>query len=338
MRSAARRPHTAGMTDLLIRKLNVPADFEAVAAIRSAVDPDWPVTPELLAHWHAVRNPALYHHDLVAELGGRVVARLGMAHSDVAFDENRYWTDLVVHPEFRRRGVGSALHDRLLEVLRGRGASEILTMLSESAAPGIAFLEKRGYQLAWTRLELRLKVAGPVPERFDALLQSVAERGLELVSVADLAADARRDERLWELDWLLFQDVPMDQTPTKRPFATWVAEELQDPAFEPGLSFVVRDPERDDPLTGPYVGYSTLMSNPGGFYAIGMTGVLRGYRGLGLAKALKVTAMRALAERGGGEIRTFNDAPNAAMVRMNEDLGFVRFPSRVRYELFLEKA
>ena len=57
------------------------------------------------------------------------------------------------------------------------------------------------------------------------------------------------------------------------------------------------------------------MSNPGGFYAIGMTGVLRGYRGLGLAKALKVTAMRALAERGGGEIRTFNDDPNVAMVR-----------------------
>ena len=116
-----------------------------------------------------------------------------------------------------------------------------------------------------------------------------------------------------------------------------MAEELHGPSFEPGLSFVMLDPRRRDPLTGPYIGYSTLMSNPGGFFVIGMTGVLRGYRRLGLAKALKGAAMRALAERGGGEIRTFNDEPNVAMVKMNEALGFVRGPSRMRYELFLEK-
>ena len=61
------------------------------------------------------------------------------------------------------------------------------------------------------------------------------------------------------------------------------------------LSFVAVDPTRNDPLTGPYVGYSTIGWNAAGDYGyIGMTGVLREYRGRGLAKALKVAAMRAL--------------------------------------------
>ena len=94
-------------------------------------------------------------------------------------------------------------------------------------------------------------------------------------------------------------------------------------------------PDLSDPLTGPYVGYTTLMRNPGGFHVIGMTGVRREVRGRGVAKALKVAAMRALREAGGGEIRTFNDRPNAAMLGMNEALGFVRGPTHLRYELRL---
>lgn len=59
-------------------------------------------------------------------------------------------------------------------------------------------------------------------------------------------------------------------------------------------------------------------------------------RGRGVAKALKVAAMRALADSGGGEIRTFNDKPNAAMLEMNRALGFVRGPTHFRYELHLD--
>lgn len=49
-----------------------------------------------------------------------------------------------------------------------------------------------------------------------------------------------------------------------------------------------------------------------------------------------MTGVRALDARG-GEIRTFNDAPNLAMVRRNGVLGFVRFPSQARYALRLKE-
>lgn len=313
-----------------------PDDFASVAEIRSVSDPSWPMTAEDVRARVAQRDPALYYADLVAEVDGRVVGSLNVGHNDFAYAPWRYWGQLGVHPDFRRRGLGSALFDRGMELLRARNAREVGGMLSETDAPGRRFLEARGFRQTWERFESRVQTAGFDFAPFAAVEARVAASGLRLVSLAELAADPARDRRLYELDWLLFQDVPMGQTLTKRPFEAWVERELRDPHLAPDLSFVALDESLHDPLTGPYVGYSTLALSPGGFYSIGMTGVLRAYRGRGVGKALKLAAMRALAAHGGGEIRTFNDPPNTAMLAMNAQLGFVRAPSRLRYELQLE--
>ncbi|SMB90270.1 Ribosomal protein S18 acetylase RimI [Deinococcus hopiensis KR-140] len=321
-----------------MRELRKPQDYPDIAEVLTASDPAWPVTPELLQVWEEARDQALYHTDAVAEQGGRVRAVGRVGHDDFAFEEWRYWGNLNVHPDARGQGIGSALYGELLSRLRARGAREVRTMLSDQPhhAPGRAFLERRGFRVAWERYESRLDTAVANLGKFDDLMQGVAAAGVELRSVADLASDPARDKRLWELDWLLFQDVPMGTTLTRRPLEAWVRQELEDPTFEHELSFVAVRPDLNDPLTGPYVGYSTLMRNPGGFYVIGMTGVRREDRARGIAKALKVAAMRALATRGGGEIRTFNDPPNKAMLGMNVALGFVRGPTHLRYELQLD--
>ncbi|EYB67577.1 N-acetyltransferase GCN5 [Deinococcus phoenicis] len=323
----------------MLRAPRKPGDFPETAAVLSAADPEWPVTPELLRVWDEAADPGLFLTELVAEQEGRVVGVGRVGHDDFAFEEWRYWGNLSVHPDARGRGVGGALYAELLERVRTRGARELRTMLTDQPhhALGRAFLERRGFRPVWERYESRLDTDRVDLDRFDGLLSQVAADGAELRSVAELAADPERDRRLWELDWRLFQDVPMGNTLTRRPFETWVKQELEDPTFAPELSFVAVRPGLEDPLTGPYIGYSTLMRNPAGFYVIGMTGVRRGDRGRGIAKALKVAAMRALAAAGGGSIRTFNDRPNVAMLRMNEKLGFVRGPTHLRYELRLEE-
>ncbi|WP_019587320.1 GNAT family N-acetyltransferase [Deinococcus apachensis] len=326
------------VASFVLRDLRKPDDFPDVAAVLTASDPEWPVTPELLKTWDEAHDPDLFRTELVAEQGGRVVGVGRIGHDDFAFEEWRYWGSLSVHPEARGLGIGGALYEELLSRVRSRGAREVRTMLTDQPhhAPGRAFLERRGFRVVWERYESRLDTNAVDLGRFGPLLANVAAQGIELRSIAELAADPQRDRRLWELDWLLFQDVPMGNTLTKRPLGSWVKQELEDPTFAPELSFVAVRPELDDPLTGPYVGYTTLMRNPAGFYVIGMTGVRREDRGRGVAKALKVAAMRALKEAGGGEIRTMNDPPNKAMLGMNEALGFVRGPTHLRYELRLE--
>ncbi|CAM4307615.1 GNAT family N-acetyltransferase [Deinococcus marmoris] len=344
MRGAIGRGHNADMTpstprNFTLREFRKPQDYAAVADVLNASNPSWPLTPELLQTWDESRDPALFYTEVLAECGGRVVGAGGIGHDDFAFEDWRYGGQMGVHPDFRGQGIGAALHDELLRRVRERGAREVRTMSSDEVndAPGRAFLEKRGYVAAWERYESRLNPADVDLSRFDGLLASVAADGVEFRSLTELANEPQRNRWLYELDWELFQDVPMGMTLTKRPLEAWVKQELEDPTLAPHLSFVAIRPELDDPLTGPCIGYSTLGRNPSGFYYIGMTGVKRADRGKGIAKALKVAAMRGLNALGGGEIRTFNDSPNVAMLRMNEGLGFKRTSTRYRYELRLDE-
>ncbi|ACO46994.1 GNAT family N-acetyltransferase [Deinococcus deserti] len=322
----------------VLRVVRAPDDFSAIAEVRSASNPDWPVSAEQIGREHANRDPKLYFTELVAEQQGRIVGVGSVGHDDFSFEEWRYWGGLGVHPDARGQGVGSALYTELLRRVQERGAREVRTMLSDQPhdAPGRAFLERRGFRVVWERFESRLHTAEAPLGAFDALLARMEADGVRLVSIAELAGDPQRDRRLYELDWRLFQDVPMGSVLTRRSFETWVKEELQDPDMRLDLSFVAVREGVDDPLTGPYVGYTSLGWNAGGFYYIGMTGVRREDRGRGVAKALKLASMRALQASGGGLIRTFNDAPNRAMLSMNSQLGFKRTATRYRYELRLD--
>ena len=315
-----RRPGQPGqhrsVTDLQLRAARFPDEYAPLA--------------ELLQHEQEHRDPALFFTERVAERGGELLGVLGVGHDDFAYEPWRYWANLQVHPRVRNQGVGGALYAEFLKILQARGAQEARTMLTETDGPGIRFLKARGWQETWRRHEFRLDTA-------TADLSAGPDLGgLRLVPLDALAHDPQWGERLYELDWVLFQDVPMGQALTKRALDNWLASELHEPSVRLGLSFALLDDAVNDPLTGPYVGYTTLLQNPGGFYFIGMTGVRRGYRGRGLARALKLASMRALQDAGGGEIRTFNDPPNVAMIAMNRALGFVKQPDRVRYELHLE--
>ncbi|MFC4454669.1 GNAT family N-acetyltransferase [Deinococcus sonorensis] len=329
-------------TSLTLREVRTPDDFAAIAAVLSAADPDWPATPELLQAEDEARDRQLYFTQRVAEQEGRVVGVMHAGHDDFAFEPHRYSGKIVVHPDARRQGVGSALYAEALRVLQAREQQEQLgrlvlrTMLPDSEQTGIHFLKARGFEGVWQRYDLRLHTARVDYGTLDALEPRLQQAGVRLVSLASLAGEPERDRWLWALDWQLFQDVPMGQTLTQRPLEAWVQQELLDPMFRPELSFVALRDGLDDPESGPFIGYTTLMQSPGGFYMIGMTGVRRQDRGLGVARALKLASMRALQQQGGGEIRTYNDAPNVAMRRMNEQLGFELAVIRRRYELTLQ--
>ena len=95
----------------------------------------------------------------------------------------------------------------------------------------------------------------------------------------------------------------------------------------PEAQFLALDGDR-------YVGISALyrpLAQPG-VISQGLTGVLREYRGRGIAMALKLQTVRYAREGGYREIRTWNDARNRPMLRINEALGFVKQPATITFE------
>jgi GNAT superfamily N-acetyltransferase len=98
------------------------------------------------------------------------------------------------------------------------------------------------------------------------------------------------------------------------------------PNYLPEGNFIALDGDR-------YVGMSTLrtsQASPDEYY-VGFTGVLRDYRGKGIAMALKLKAIAFARQRGIKQIKTWNDSSNRPMLRINEALGFAKQPAWISY-------
>lgn len=315
-----------------IRPFQKPEDFASAAEIVNLVNPEWPVTPEMLAHWDKNHDPKYFRSEWAAEYGDAGVVALGVAEEDdFAFEEGKFWVRVQVHPDFRNKGIGEMLYQHLLRQLEN--PKKLVTSFREDRPESRRFAEKRGFVEEWRRYNSHLQTEGFDFAPYAHIEKQVQDAGLEIKSLAELMeADPEAPRKLYELDWLLFQDVPMGLEFTKRAFEQWMKEEISNnPYFLPEACFIALRAGRDSPLTGSFVGYSQLTRNPAGFWGINMTGVLREYRGKGLAKALKLRGMRYVQEHGGGEIRTTNDPPNMAMLVINLSLGFERQPSSLRF-------
>ncbi|ULH14905.1 hypothetical protein MF271_13105 [Deinococcus sp. KNUC1210] len=89
-----------------LRAVRKPQDFAALAALQSASNPEWPVTPELLQIWDDAFDPALFREELVAQQQERLIALGSVSHNDFAYEPWRYRGRVTVHPDERNRGSG----------------------------------------------------------------------------------------------------------------------------------------------------------------------------------------------------------------------------------------
>jgi mycothiol synthase len=233
----------------------------------------------------------------VAELDGRIVgAGLG-GRSD---DPQRGYVAPRVHPDARRRGVGTALLRECLALVESLGLERVS---GQAVDPGSkAFAERYGFAETDRQVEQVRPLDGEIP------LDPLPE-GIELVTIAErpdlleAAYPLARDEGYSDLAVDGSISIPLDE---------W----LHDEATLPAGSFVaLRD--------GEIVGYSGLMAHDNdGVAEDGLTVVSRGLRRRGLAKALKQRELAWARDAGLREVVTWTQTGNDGMRAVNERLGY----------------
>jgi GNAT superfamily N-acetyltransferase len=102
------------------------ADFIGMAEVRSAVEAEQRgasvevfTAAEMLPNWKDASAPM---SGFVAKVGGRVVARGNLA---LPVGATECWAAVAVLPEFRGRGIGAALYERLERMARDAGRTTI---------------------------------------------------------------------------------------------------------------------------------------------------------------------------------------------------------------------
>ncbi|HIE13653.1 TPA: GNAT family N-acetyltransferase [Candidatus Bathyarchaeota archaeon] len=86
----------------------------------------------------------------VAEIEGNVVG-----YATYSIDETRkvgHVLNNAVHPQWRGKGIGSALHERVLEKLKNQGMEVAILVTSVQNVPARRMYESHGFKVVWEAL------------------------------------------------------------------------------------------------------------------------------------------------------------------------------------------
>ena len=309
-------------------------DWASVAAIAPAADVGDAAGGELWLRQRKEFDESRYfrrHYVAEHEETGQL---LGYGSVEQTVYLPRYRLILVVGPQWLRRGVGDLLLDRLTNDLREAGAVTVTFRDYESTSEVQAFLKERGFNETTRLSELRLTVENANGSAFSSAIERVKAQG---ISVSTLREERESDPRYVEKLYGLTSALRLDD-PARPPFTPPSYNErearlwLELPYVLPDAYFIARDGEE-------YVGVTDLNlleAVPGGV-SHGFTGVRREYRRRGIATALKVRAVEYAARHGFRTIRAFNHPSQAALLALNERLGFRHLFSHVTLERCLKE-
>ncbi len=288
---------------------------------------DEPTTLEQELHWehsYPQDNPRL--RLAVEDANGHLI---GMGACEKPFWSSAPGVYIVyglVHPDWRKRGIGQALLARHEAYAREQRAEKLWSDCRESQSHSIRFFEAAGFTQFGIRFEQAIDLAQFDVARFPGALERVESQGYRIVTLAALRAErADADRQLYEVFKESVQDVPLPGgARINLEYDQW-HKGLEGPTNDPAYIFLAAQGDE-------IVGETTVELLKDGPAITNSTGILREHRNHGLALAIKLASLQALKERGYKEARTHNDTENSAILRLNEKLGYRRLPGWLQWE------
>jgi mycothiol synthase len=267
-------------------------DYEAWRRVRIAVIP-YERTQSLAE----LREGDTPERLLVLARDGGVVVGSGMANRADSADSGSVIPRVL--PEHRRRGVGTALLDRLVEHVEGLGHPMLRSGADDDES--LAFARHHGFEEVNREVEQTFRITGPVD-------RTPVPDGIEVVTEQERPG-------LWAAAYERFGlealagfavDTPLDVSPER-----WARDWLADPQF-----LALHD--------GEVVGCAGLDRDTDAPTRAenGLTAVRSDWRRRGLAVHLKLVTLAWAAEHGVTEVYTWTQDGNAAMRSLNERLGY----------------
>ncbi len=297
-------------------------DFEAVARINTALQPEIPDTAEDIRHWDDIQSkaPGRFRLKLAVEenRSGSVVAWGELGHTWSNFHPDKYRVFVAVHPEQKHRGIGRELYRLLERAATERNAICLWSSSREDVPRDVHFLERAGFIPRRKMWQSRLDLTNFDPSRFPDRSKALAEQGIRITTLTSEGADRPQvRQRLYQLGRVTSEDAPRMGEYTPITFEEFVVMNVTGPMAIPAAVFLACRGEE-------YIGWSTLervLGTPD-TVAIGFTGTLPEFRNRGIASELKRWAVEYARTHGFRSLITGNDSLNQHIWAINERLGF----------------
>ncbi len=319
----------------IIRDFNE-EDYPIKVSINNIIFPEHPETEEEIRFWYESldKNKYIFKRYAVDRTSdNKTVAFAYYKHGPEIFHPLKFWFYIMVHPDFQRQGIGTALYNLINQDLEQLNAINLRTWVKEDMEVSVSFVTKRGFFEKMREWESRLDVQKFNLQDFQPYLSSLYQQGLTISTFKEEKENTPGwDYKLYELDNDIFQDVPLPDTYTPESFEEYEKNHLNNPNRIPEAYFIVKDGDK-------YAGRTSLSTIKASLEKLsqGLTGVRREYRRRGIAMAVKVKAIEWAQKNGYKTIITGNDSENVGMLSINIKLGFQRQPAWITFEKDLTK-
>ena len=222
---------------------------------------------------------------------------------------------VAVAPAFRRTGVGSALLDALSVWARDLGYVDLMGSVKETDDVSLAWTRRRGFVEIGRNSILALDLTRAMKPTVQA------PDGIEVVAWAE-RPDAATG--MYAVAREAYPDVPGEEDAEIAPLEEWLAMDMQGAGDRPEATFVALAGDK----VVAYAKLSLSLARPT-VAMHDMTGVLRAWRGRGIARALKAAEIAWAMENGYERLETQNEERNEPIRRLNERYGYVVEPGSV---------
>lgn len=297
-----------------IRPIDWQTDLPDMVQLYSLTSPET-VTEEQIRDWWQVKRDEIRLTKVAVNEQGQILG-LSDVQRETWTRVGHFWLQVIVHPQWRRRGIGSILFDDALQSARSHNASALESSVRDNDPEALHFAEGRGYQIERHSFDSSLDLSSFDEGKFLDALESAKAEGFHFFSFAEAGPLSEGSKRkLYELNRVTGLDNPGNN----RTFPSY--ESFSKNVFE--ASWFRADTQLLAAHGDEWAGLSALAFYPEGNYAANaFTGVLREYRGHGLATALKLQAIQLAKKLGARYVRTNNDSLNAPMLAVNRKLGY----------------
>jgi len=303
------------------RPMNIEIDAAEMARLYSYVLAE-PITADTALDWWRPRVGEIRVTTLAQNETGTVIGYWDVSR-ETWMKPGNFFTKIILVPERRGQGLGAQMFADALRVAREHGATHLESSVREDDAASIRFAKSHGFEIEHHAFESTLALADFDEHRFDELMARVRADGFLFFSLAEAGVTDENKHKLYDVNRASSLDDPGSDG-TFPDFYAFSKNVFDASWFRADTQILASHGEH-------WVGLSAIGVYQADKHAYNaFTGVLRDYRGRGLAQALKLQTILLARREGMRYIRTHNDSNNAPMLAINRKLGYKPEPGIYR--------
>ena len=238
---------------------------------------------------------------------------------------------LHLDPDYNNKGYRKLLYNKMINNIKIFNCNKLHTNIYNhiNYSEHKKLLDKEGFKLVQTNREYSCDIRKIDLKKYYPLIKKLELRGIKLYdSKYEMKNWSGHYQKLEQLCWAYGKDIPMPEgiAREREPFEEFIKnqENFEDNYYAAEIIAVKND---------EYIGSTDLeyypKTEPQKAWT-GSLGVIKKFRRMGIATALKIVAFEKLKEKKIYEVRTDNEINNP-MYKINESLGFKPVPFSLDY-------